>query len=131
MAVQLEFYNFIVPRTTIEEKYPGGWKQCLDDHRHLVGGRVWYDDHLFRDGAMNVMDIETLITRWESYGFQALESVNGEEVRWIDLCVVEGMFGGSRLPCDWIMVDENGGYLKNEPPGRMIGRDDFDPPPTL
>lgn len=47
MAIQLEFIDFIVPRSVIEEKYPGGWVQCLKDHKNLIGGRVWYDEHLF------------------------------------------------------------------------------------
>lgn len=69
MAIQLEFINFIVPRTRIEQKYPGGWEQCLSDHKELIGGRVWYDDHLFRDGAMNPMDIDVLLEKWSMKGF--------------------------------------------------------------
>ena len=61
MAVQLEFINFIAPIETINEKYPGGWEQRLKDHQNLIGGRVWFDDYLFRDGAMNPMDIGSLV----------------------------------------------------------------------
>jgi len=61
MTIQLEFINFIVPISEIEEKYPGGWVQCLMDHENFFGGRVWYDEYLFRDGAMNPMNIEGLI----------------------------------------------------------------------
>ena len=57
MAIVLEFIDFVVRRATIEEKYPGGWEGCLDDHRNLVAGRVWFDDHLFRVGAMSPMGI--------------------------------------------------------------------------
>lgn len=61
MAISLEFNDFVVPISLIWEKYSGGWEQCLADHREDIGGRVWYDEHLFRDGAMGVDDIEALI----------------------------------------------------------------------
>ena len=31
MAIITEFINFIVPIKIIEQKYPGGWAQCLYD----------------------------------------------------------------------------------------------------
>ena len=70
MAFALEFIDFIVPIAVIREKYPGGWEQCLIDHERLIGGRVWFDDHLLRDGAMNPNDIESLIEEWTELGFQ-------------------------------------------------------------
>jgi len=104
MSIQLEFINFIVPIKTIEEKYPGGWQQCLEDYKNLVGGRVWYDDYLFRDGAMNPRDIEYLVNEWKEMGFAPTVTIDGE-VHWKDVCVVEGMFGGSTMPCDWLTCD--------------------------
>ena len=47
VALALEFIDFVVPIARIREEYPGGWEQCLHDHADLIGGRVWYDDHLF------------------------------------------------------------------------------------
>ena len=61
MAVALEFIDFLVPIELIRQKYPGGWAQCLKDHERLIGGRVWFDEHLLRDGAMNPSDIESLL----------------------------------------------------------------------
>ena len=57
MAIKLQLFDFVVPIKTIKNKYPRGWKQCLKDHENLIGGRVWYDEHLFRDGAMSPNDI--------------------------------------------------------------------------
>ena len=37
MAIALEHFNFIVRRSTIEDKYPGGWDQCLIDHASSLG----------------------------------------------------------------------------------------------
>jgi len=69
MAIKLEFYDFIIPIKTIQKKYPGGWKKCLKDHDGDIGGRVWYDEHLFRDGAMSPNDIGYLVEWWSDKGF--------------------------------------------------------------
>ena len=68
MAIQTEFIDFIVNISAIRAKYPGGWEQCLEDHANLIGGRVWYDEYLFRDGAMNPHDIGRLVDHWSSLG---------------------------------------------------------------
>jgi hypothetical protein len=79
MAIATEFIDFIVPIKVIEQKYPGGWEQCLEDHKDLIGGRVWYDEHLFRDGAMNPMDIERLVNDWTDLGFKCTTEINGQK----------------------------------------------------
>ena len=102
MAIDTEFIDFIIPIDTIREKYPGGWEQCLQDHQDLVGGRVWYDDYLLRDGAMNPGDIGLLVEKWMALGFTSFKEKNGENV-WTDFCVYEGMFGGLTLACQWLV----------------------------
>ena len=124
MAIELEFINLIVPRSIIEEKYPGGWEQCLADYEGVIGGRVWYDEYLFRDGAMNPRDITYLVEEWGNMGFHTHDG-GDTPVKWVDVCVVEGMFGGATLPCDWIEVDRDGAYLKNKPKGEVISRHNF------
>jgi len=120
MAVALEFIDFIVPIAFIREKYPGGWEQCLKDHEPLIGGRVWYDDCLLRDGAMSPRDIQLLVEAWSAFGFQPTEDRDGQKV-WKDFCVVESMFGGTTLPCDWLDVAEDGrsAWLKGSEPGEI------------
>jgi hypothetical protein len=66
MAITTEFIDFIVSIQVIRDKYPGGWEQCLKDHKNLISGRVWYDEYLFRDGAMNPTDIDCLVDEWEA-----------------------------------------------------------------
>ena len=124
MAIALEFIDFVVPITVIRKKYPGGWEQCLRDHGPLLGGRVWHDEHLFRDGTMNPNDIKAVVERWSDLGFKMIETEQGQQV-WKDVCVVESMFGGPTLPCDWIIVDTELriAYLKGTEPGAVIGRD--------
>ena len=124
MAIKLEFLDLIVPIKNIKKKYKGGWEQCLKDHDGLIGGRVWYDDHLFRDGAMNPMDIHSLTGRWKRLGFHTHDG--GENpVKWVDVCVVEALFGGLTLPCDWIEIDGDIAHFKNKPNGKVIGRENF------
>jgi hypothetical protein len=123
MAVALEFIDFIVPINLIKAKYPGGWDQCLKDHSALLGGRVWHDDHLLRDGAMSPAGIEALVSEWTALGFEPMREVNGKKT-WQDCCVTEHMFGGPTLPCDWIEITEDGraAFLKGTEPGPTVGR---------
>ena len=123
MAIALEFIDFIVPIAVIREKYPGGWEQCLKDHANIIGGRVWFDEHLLRDGAMSPMGIENLIDEWTTLGFQPFEERNGQNF-WKDCCVAESIFGGATLQCDWLAIGEDGcsAYLRGTEPGEVIGR---------
>ena len=102
MAIETEFIDFIVPIAIIRAKYPGGWERCLRRHAQLLGGRVWYDDYLFRDGAMNGSDIGSLVDQWSAMKFAPFEYINGVR-HWADFCVHERMFGGSTQPCHWLV----------------------------
>lgn len=120
MAIQLEFINLVIPIQTIEAKYPGGWARCLEDHDGALWGRVWHDDHLFRDGTMNSLDMEDLVKRWISLGFTESEGV-GDERTWKDFCVTEQFFG-SHHPCPWLTVDAWTAHLAGTEPGTVMGR---------
>jgi len=125
VAIALDLIDFIVPIALIRQKYPGGWEQCLEDHEGLIGGRVWYDDHLLRDGAMSPRDIRSLVDEWASLGFQPTEERDGQLI-WKDCCVVESMFGRSTLPCDWLEIADDGqsAWLKGTTPGKIKGPQD-------
>ena len=73
MAIALEFIDLVVPIRTLEEKYSGGWRQCLADHAPR--------------------------------GFEAEEVLNDGRV-WKDVCVVQWIFGGATMPCDWVVDRE-------------------------
>jgi hypothetical protein len=94
----------------------------------LIGGRVWYDDHLLRDGDMNPNDIESLIDEWTALGFQPMEERDGERM-WKDVCVIESMFGGPTLPCEWLALagEANSAYLKGTDSGSIVGRKRHEP----
>lgn len=131
MAIHTEFIDFIVPIETIRRKYPGGWEQCLLDHEPLLGGRVWHDDFLLRDGAMNPMDMQRLVEEWEAMGFTATKEENGRK-KWVDFCVHD-MLGGVTLDCEWIVpagrrtvahiADPHPEVVKHLPP-RKLDHDD-------
>lgn len=123
MAIALEFIDFVVPIALIRRKYPGGWEQCMRDHERLIGGRVWFDEHLLRDGATNPADIASLVEEWTSLGFQPTVEVDEQRI-WQDCYVVESMLGGPTLPCDWLEVSEDGraAWLKGTQPGEIKWR---------
>ncbi len=122
MAIQTEFIDFIVSIHAIRAKYPGGWEACLKDHAPLIGGRVWYDDYLFRDGAMSPHDIGMLVEEWTALGLVGRAQVDGQEC-WIDFCVHEAMFGGATLPCTWLVPHVGSSVAHVDDPGSdVIGR---------
>lgn len=119
MAVKLEFINLLVPIKTIEQKYPGGWQQCLKDNKELIGHSVWFDEHLLRCGAMNGMDIYLMLDDWKRLGFKT--HLGGKRpTKWIDVCVVEAMFADEGVPCSWLVVEDNTAYLKGTAKGEVI-----------
>lgn len=126
MAVALEFIDFIVPISLIQKKYPGGWAQCQKDHASFIGKRVWFDQYLFRDGAMNPCDMEDIIQKWQAYGFRPLKDQHGQLV-WNECCIVESLLGGPTLPCAWLALTEDGksAYLQGTRPGVLVGPDDI------
>lgn len=122
MAIQCEFINLIIPIEKIELVYAGGFKKFKQDHIQGFSGRLYHDDFLFRDGAMSRMDMNNLIKEWETLGLKGKAEID-EKKQWVDFCVVEGMFGGPTLRCDWLEYDRenNAVYLKGKPKGELIG----------
>ena len=127
MAIRLEFIDFVVPISIIKKKYPGGWEGCLRDHAPSIGGCVWFDKNLFRDGAMNPHDIEPLVKKWGDFGFETMGLRDGEQI-WKEVCVVESIFGGLTLHCDWLTVKQEPdafpiAFLTGTKPGSIVGRE--------
>lgn len=117
MAVELEMLNLIVPIKKIEKKYPGGWGQCSADFEDSLG--VWYDEHLFRQRAMNAMDMHFLLEHWKSMGFKTHRG--GKDPRWLDVCIIEHFSDEPTLPCSWIKIEDGCAYLKGQPKGEVMG----------
>ena len=103
MAVYCEFINFIIPIKNIDSVYPGGFEKFKSDNLKMFKGRYWHDEFLFRDGAMNSVDISELKKHWEKMGLIGIEDPNGEK-KWKDFCVVDSVMGPT-LPCEWLRFD--------------------------
>jgi len=124
MAIRCEFIDIVIPIANIDRVYPGGFDAFKHENAKLFGGRLWHDDHLFRDGAMSPMDATQCVKFWERHGLKPMETRNGKQV-WMGLCVV--MFGGPTLPCDWLEFDRDRAcvYLKGMLSEPVVGPEDF------
>ncbi len=122
MAVKCEFIDFIIPISNIDRVYPGGFLQFKEDNVELFSMRMWHDEFLLRDGAMNFNDIGSLVKMWEGYGLVGLIQENGVK-KFSDYCIVESLFGGVTSPCDWIEFDliKKCVHLKGESQGKIVG----------
>jgi hypothetical protein len=130
MAVALEYLDLLIPIVRIHESYPGGWQQCLADFEGAIGGRVWYDEHLFRDGAMDPEEMKRRVEGWAVLGFEVTGTRPGIGRRakatlyWKDVCVVDSAHGGATLPCDWLQLDPatRTAHLGGTEPGPLAWR---------
>lgn len=116
MPVFLEFYNVLVRRDTIERKVEGGWDAFISD---TFVAAEWYDDCLFRTGAMNPMDVERIVDNLKARGLNPVKEVDGQEW-WDDICVFASMFGPT-LPCEWIDMEYHINNVKAVNAVRMLG----------
>jgi hypothetical protein len=126
VAIALEFIDIIVPIAKIRETYPGGWEQCLRDYRPQCGRRVWYDQHLFRDGAMGPAQARQLVEGWAVLGFEPIGNRHGQ-LYWKDLCVVEWRQRGPTRACEWLVFDRTSrtAHLAGTAPGPLAWRGAF------
>ena len=125
MSVALEFINVLVRVDAIKAKYPGGWEKFLKDYEPRIGSIGWYDEHLYREGAMNPNDVGYLVQQWQDNGLTTHCEDNGQGAEWLDICVCS-MFGPT-LPCQWLEFtgDGYGAYLSGTEPGDLMTRDHF------
>ncbi len=123
MAVRLEHIDVLVPIHLIDLRYPGGFAQCLADHRPLIGRRMWHDGRLLRDGALDPGSARALVEGWATLGLEPLQWVDGK-LNWKDVCVVDLAAGGPTVNCDWLAWDKRTrtAWIRGLAPGETIGR---------
>lgn len=124
MALRTEVINLIIPIERINECYPGGFEAYISQNEEPLGRTTWYDDYLFRDGAMCGEDIDWLIDYWVSMGLKFTEQRDGKE--WfIDMCVFDIVCPVN--DCDWIDYDRKDRtvFYRGKPKGRVIGREEM------
>ena len=118
MAVKLEFTSIIVPVKTIIEKC--GMEHFLRRYGSVLDPE-WRDEHLFREGAMNPLDIDDMLTSWEEKGLQSIEILDGQK-HWKDLCLID-YYEGPSHPCTWLSFDSKDHcvWLSEKPKGKVVG----------
>jgi hypothetical protein len=111
----------IIPIENINKVYPGGFSEFKENSFALFSRKFWNDQFLIRYGATNPRDTEFLAKKLEQLGLIGIIEKDGQK-QWKDFCVVEGMFGGLTLKCDWIEYDsaENCVYMKGKPKGELV-----------
>lgn len=125
MAVSLEFINIIIPIANIERCVAlGGFEGLLQREGNCIGSTDWYDAHLYRTGAMNPLDLGSIIQDWQGMGLTPFKEVLGQR-KWNDLCVIDSLTGLT-LSCDWIEFDlqKQCAWLRGTTPGEIVGRAD-------
>jgi hypothetical protein len=121
MAIQCQFIDLIIPIENINKVYPGGFSEFKENSLALFSRKFWNDQFLIIYGATNPPDTEFLAKKLEQLGLIGIIEKDGQK-QWKDFCVVEGMFGGLTLKCDWIEYDsaENCVYMKGKPKGEIV-----------
>jgi hypothetical protein len=126
MAIRLESINLIITLKNINYSYSGGFELFLQHYQSRFGDTFWHDALLFRAGAVNSGELESLVLFWQQKGLVPYDETNGNK-KWKDMCVIEAFHAEPTLPCDWLEVDQenNSVFLKGKPKGRIIGREEI------
>jgi hypothetical protein len=122
VAIRLEFISVVIPIENIERcKSIGGFQRFLESQTYFIGLTSWYDDYLYREGAMNSIDARNLVRSWETRGLRGLAGDN-ESREWMDLCLVDYVIGPTR-PCSWLEHDQENHcvYMAGKPKGDIVG----------
>lgn len=122
MAIRLEFISVVIPIENIERCLTvGGFRRYIESQAYFIGLTSWYDDYLYREGAMNSMDAKSLVQSWERRGLRGLIG-DGVTREWADLCVVD-YFNGPTRPCSWLEHDRENHcvYMAGKPRGDIVG----------
>jgi len=93
MAVLVEAISIIIRRTTIDEKYPGGWDTFVEKAPNKT---LCADKKIARLGFMSPFDVESFINGLEKIGFKYLVNGHASEIAVID------QIKGFTAPCDWL-----------------------------
>jgi hypothetical protein len=106
MAVKIKFLSVVVPIENINKSsIKGGLPGLLAQFGSSRGKSFWLDEDLYVEFAMNPVDIQAMVQRWESLGLTPRAEESGQRV-WKDLCVVD-FYQGPTLPCRWLTFDPN------------------------
>jgi hypothetical protein len=100
MAIDLEFINLVVLKSTLEAKYQGGIEQFKKD---LPNQSLREDDELIRFGCMNWNDLEHFSLLIESKGLEYKEQETTDYV-------VISTLQGALWQVDWLGFEASSCY---------------------
>jgi hypothetical protein len=103
MPVPIEFFNLVILRSALDEKYEGGSSAFIDEHGPFDCHVRAFDADLVKFGAMNPSDMLSSTKYVESFGLTGVIKRGDTEI-WCDFCVLDELMGPT-LPCDWIEYD--------------------------
>lgn len=103
MSIPLECINIIIPIVNLRKCPSLGNIEDFFRERLYPGSGCWRDEDLFREGAMNPVDVTLRLEEWKRLGLRPTKRSAGQQV-WHHLCVVD-TFSGPTLACDWLECD--------------------------
>ena len=105
MSVLIEANNIVVRIETIEEKYPGGVDQYIED---CPNRSMCMDDEIIRIGFLTLRETEQFVRYLESLGFRCVTNGQFDEIAVLD------QFEGFCYPCDWLDFTNSAGAINIE-----------------
>lgn len=127
MAIKIEFVNLIIPIENINRStFEGGFEKHLEEFKGLIGGPVWYDQHLFRMGWMDTWMIDGYINFWKDHGLIPIVKRNGVEY-WQYLFAISTGLNMFMTNCDWVEYDlkKHKVWLKGTDPDDIYPNQDY------
>ena len=92
MAVLIEAISVVVKRSSVNEKFSGGWQAFVDD---VPNDTFCADDEIARIGFMSPADVESYIQHLEALGLTYLRDDKAHDM------VVVDQQRGIVVSCDW------------------------------
>jgi hypothetical protein len=114
MAIQIEFLNLVIKRSSLDQSYPGGSQAFIKEHQPFDGRVNCYDEFLVKFGAMSSSDMNELTTWAKTLGLADQSQI--DETQYAeDFCVLDELMG-PLSKCDWIEYDQRNrlAYLKTK-----------------
>ena len=92
MAVLIEAISVVVKRSSVDEKFNGGWQAFADD---VPNDTLCADDEIVRVGFMSPADVESYVQHLESLGLTYVRDNMAQDM------VVVDQQRGLAISCDW------------------------------
>ena len=123
MAIAVEFIHLFIPMLLIDEEYPGGWPAWKKRYARVIGRSAWFDEHLYTQGAMNGMDIDSCADDWKRSFSQLFTTPEAHAERW-NTAVGKYMYPDSAY-IEWFKIGGHSAWLIGDEDSKRISRHNF------